>query len=90
MNYNQLGKTGLMVSSIGLGGCSIGNHYGAIEYAEGYRTVMKAIDVGINFFDTSPYYGDGLSEERLEMKTRSQTYLTVYLVFKFLDLSKKG
>jgi len=55
--YRSLGKTGLFVSSLGFGGSSLGGAFGPIDEAEGIRTVHAALDAGINFFDTAPYYG---------------------------------
>ncbi|MEM7798707.1 MAG: aldo/keto reductase [Chloroflexota bacterium] len=65
MIYNELGQTGLKVTKVSLGCASLGNEYGDLELAEGIRAVHVAIDRGINFFDTSPYYGRTLSETRL-------------------------
>lgn len=65
MIYNNLGKTGLTVSKIGFGCAALGNEYGDLDQVEGVRAVHTAIDYGINFFDTSPYYGRTLSETRL-------------------------
>lgn len=65
MIYKQLGKTGLTVSTIGFGGAPLGNQYGDIDDSEAIRAVHVAIDKGITFFDTSPYYGRTLSETRL-------------------------
>jgi L-galactose dehydrogenase len=65
MKYKALGKTGLTLSVIGFGGAPLGNEFGGIDVAEGERAVHLAIERGINFFDTSPYYGRTLSETRL-------------------------
>jgi L-galactose dehydrogenase len=65
MRYKRLGKTGLPVSIIGFGAAPLGNEFGPIDEAESERAVAFAIDHGINFFDTSPYYGRTLSETRL-------------------------
>lgn len=65
MEYRTLGNTGLRLSILGFGAAPLGNEYGNIQAAEGERAVHAAIDNGINFFDTSPYYGRTLSEERL-------------------------
>ena len=65
MLYRTLGNTGLSVSQIGFGGSPLGNVFGATDPAEGVNAVRYAIDVGVNFFDVSPYYGDTLAEERL-------------------------
>jgi L-galactose dehydrogenase len=65
MEYRTLGDTELRLSILGFGAAPLGNEYGDIEAAQGERAVHTAIDHGINFFDTSPYYGRTLSEERL-------------------------
>ena len=65
MRYKPLGKTGIAVSVIGFGGAPLGNEFGGVDLAEGERAVHLAIERGINFFDTSPYYGRTLSETRL-------------------------
>lgn len=65
LRFRPLGKTGLSVSEIGFGAAPLGNEFGEIKPEEGVRAVHLAIDLGINFFDTSPYYGRTLSEERL-------------------------
>lgn len=65
MEYRALGNTGLRLSILGLGAAPLGNEYGNIQVAEGERAVQTAIEHGINLFDTSPYYGRTLSEERL-------------------------
>jgi aryl-alcohol dehydrogenase-like predicted oxidoreductase len=67
----QLGDTGLMVSPIGFGGAPLGlqGYLGREDksspaYEQGaVRALLKALETGINFFDTAPGYGDGRSEE---------------------------
>ncbi len=65
MLYGALGKTGLAVSRIGFGASPLGDVFGTTDPAEGLTAVHRAIDLGINFFDVSPYYGNTLAEERL-------------------------
>jgi L-galactose dehydrogenase len=65
MEYRKLGRTQLKVSWIGFGTATLGDLYGAADPAEATRAVHLAIDHGINFFDSSPYYGKTLSENRL-------------------------
>src|SRR4051794_18594270 len=60
-----LGNTGLEVSILGFGASPLGDEFGAADPAEAARAVSLAIDKGINLFDTSPYYGRTLSEQRL-------------------------
>jgi len=63
--YKPLGNTGLTVSELSIGGATLGNVYGEIEADQAIDAVRVAIDNGLNFVDTSPYYGDTLSERRL-------------------------
>jgi len=65
MKYRILGRTGLSVSEVGFGGAGVGHVWGATTDAECIRAVRRAVDLGINFFDTSPMYGGGRSEENL-------------------------
>lgn len=65
MDYRRLGRTDLSLPAIGFGTSTLGNAFGDIDPAEGTRAVHQALDSGINFFDSSPYYGITLSETRL-------------------------
>jgi L-galactose dehydrogenase len=56
MDYRMLGKTGLSVSAVGFGAAPLGGPYGPITQDEATRTVRLALDLGVNFFDTSPWY----------------------------------
>ncbi len=62
MHYRQLGKTGRNVSVLSFGASSLGGVFRATDDAESIRTVHTALDLGINYFDTSPYYGNTRSE----------------------------
>jgi L-galactose dehydrogenase len=65
MEYRQLGRTGLELSVLSYGTAPLGGAYGTTDPEECNRAVHLAIDEGINFFDSSPYYGATLSEQRL-------------------------
>ena len=65
MEYTVLGRTGLRVSRVGLGGGGIGQVWGPTTEAESVRTVHRALDLGVNFFDVAPSYGHGKAEEVL-------------------------
>jgi aryl-alcohol dehydrogenase-like predicted oxidoreductase len=65
MKFRRLGRTGLSVSEVGFGGAGIGHVWGSTTDAACIAAVRRAVDLGINFFDTSPMYGDGRSEENL-------------------------
>ena len=65
MEYRQLGKTGVAVSAVSLGTAPLGDMFGAADEDQALAAVSRARDAGINFFDSSPYYGNGLAEQRL-------------------------
>lgn len=66
MEYQRLGFADLEVSRIGFGCWAIGGHgYGNVNDSESVRAVRRALDCGINFFDTADVYGFGHSEEVL-------------------------
>jgi L-galactose dehydrogenase len=62
MQFRQLGRTGLSVSTLSFGASSLGGAFRAVDEGEGIRTVHAALDLGINFIDTSPFYGATKSE----------------------------
>jgi L-galactose dehydrogenase len=62
MEYRKLGKTGWNVSIIGYGAAPLGGVYGKLDEKKGIRSVHTAVDLGINFIDTAPYYGATASE----------------------------
>ena len=65
MKYRNLGKTGLKVSELGFGCGSIGGLMVRGERKDQLRVVTRAIESGINYFDTARIYGDGQSETNL-------------------------
>lgn len=65
MEYRKLGQTDLDLSVIGFGTSTLGDVFGNIDFNDAIRAVHLAVDSGINFFDSSPYYGITLSETRL-------------------------
>src|SRR5215510_756990 len=65
MEYRQFGQTDLRVSVIGFGCWEIGGTYGAIDETHFSRAVHRAVDHGINCFDTAEAYGMGVSERAL-------------------------
>lgn len=71
MEYRTLGKTGLKVSALGFGGSPLGGAFGAVDEGEAIRVVHLALDLGINFIDTSPYYGVTRSETLLGRALKS-------------------
>ena len=67
MQYKLLGKTDIRISELSLGTWAMGGgaSWGPSDEKESARTIRTALDVGMNFLDTAPAYGNGLSEEIL-------------------------
>jgi aryl-alcohol dehydrogenase-like predicted oxidoreductase len=69
MIYRELGRSGLKVSELSFGTWAIGGSWGSVKDDESLRALAKAMDEGVNFFDTADVYGDGHSEELLRKAT---------------------
>jgi aryl-alcohol dehydrogenase-like predicted oxidoreductase len=65
MEHRPFGRTGLEVSAVGFGCWEVGGGYGDVEETEFARAVGRALDLGINCFDTAEGYGMGASERAL-------------------------
>ncbi len=65
MKYRELAGTGQKLSAIGLGCMGMSMAYGPIDTDEAVATLHKALDIGINFWDTADVYGLGHNEEFL-------------------------
>ena len=65
MEYRAFGRTGLQVSAIGFGCWELGGQYGHYDETEVIAAVNRALDVGVNCFDTAEGYGFGRSEDSL-------------------------
>ncbi|MBI2166062.1 MAG: aldo/keto reductase [Chloroflexi bacterium] len=64
MKFRRLGNTDLTVSEVGFGVWSVSTGWwGPVGLDEGTTLLQRALDTGINFFDTADTYGDGLGEE---------------------------
>ena len=65
MKTRKLGSTGLDLTELSFGAAPIGNLYRPVERAQAMATLQAAWDGGIRYFDTAPFYGQGLSERRV-------------------------
>ena len=72
MNYRELGRTGWRVSSISFGAWAIGGPWGRVDDRESLAALHRAVDLGVNFFDTADVYGDGHSERLLAQLKRER------------------
>ncbi len=62
MQRRQLGKTQLQVPILSFGASSLGQEFREISVVDALKCVPLAVELGMNFIDTSPYYGRGMSE----------------------------
>jgi len=65
MKYRVLGRTGIRVSEIGFGCGNVGGLMVRGSHEEQVEAVTRALELGIDYFDTAPSYGDGKSETSL-------------------------
>ena len=72
MKYRILGRTGLRVSAVGLGTMVHAGHFGPMDDRESLSAIETAMDLGVNFIDTSDAYGAGYSETLLGQALRGK------------------
>ncbi|HEX3658478.1 MAG TPA: aldo/keto reductase [Pirellulales bacterium] len=70
MEHRALGKTGLSLPVLSFGASSLGQEFRPVDLNEALKAVRVALDLGMNFIDTSPYYGRGMSEVLLGVALR--------------------
>jgi len=81
MQYRELGRTGWKVSAISFGTWAIGGTWGTVRDQESLAALHRALDLGVNFFDTADVYGDGHSE-RLLARLRHERSEPFYIATK--------
>ena len=87
MTYRELGKTGVKVSALGLGGSHIGTP--KLSSAEAVRIIQAALDGGLNFMDNSWDYHKGESEKRLGRALKNGYRSKAFVMTKVDGRSKK-
>src|SRR5207253_7029244 len=72
MKYRELGRTGWRVSTVSFGAWAIGGAWGSVDDRESLAALHRAVELGVNFFDTADVYGDGRSERLLARLKRER------------------
>ena len=72
MQYRPLGRTGWNVSTVSFGAWAIGGTWGSVDDEQSMKALHRALDLGINFFDTADVYGDGHSERLIARLRRER------------------
>ena len=78
MKYRPLGRTGFEISEVSFGAWAIGGTWGHVDDTESMSALHRALDRGVNFFDTADVYGDGKSEKllgRLKKERRETVFV---------------
>jgi aryl-alcohol dehydrogenase-like predicted oxidoreductase len=81
MQYREFGRTGWKVSALSFGSWAIGGTWGKVDDSESLAALHRAVELGVNFFDTADVYGDGISE-RLLARLRRETSAKIIIATK--------
>ena len=87
MEYRTLGRTDWQISALSFGAWAIGGTWGPTDERESLAALNRALDLGVNFFDTADVYGDGRSERLLGQlrRERSESFYIVTKAGRRLD-----
>src|ERR1700675_1880655 len=88
MKKLKLGSQGAVASRMGLGCMGMSEFYGERNDAESAATILRALDLGVNFLDTADTYGIGDNEELVGRTIRGRRD-EVFLATKFANVRKK-
>jgi aryl-alcohol dehydrogenase-like predicted oxidoreductase len=86
MQYRNLGKTSEKLSAIGLGCMGMSFAYGPVDDQESIATLHKALDLGVNFWDTADMYAGGRNEELISkvlVPNRDKVFIATKFGFRF-------
>jgi aryl-alcohol dehydrogenase-like predicted oxidoreductase len=72
MQYRELGRTGWKFSTVSFGAWAIGGTWGPVDDSDSMAALHRAVDLGVNLFDTADVYGDGRSERLLARLRRER------------------
>jgi aryl-alcohol dehydrogenase-like predicted oxidoreductase len=81
LKYRKFGRIGWEVSEIGFGAWAVGGEWGAVDDGDSIAAMKRALELGVNFFDTADVYGDGRSE-RLLARLRKETKTPFHIATK--------
>ncbi len=90
MKFNEIGKTGMVVSALSFGASSLGSVFRSTREEEALEAVYTAIEGGMNFIDVSPYYGHYKAETVLGKALRNVPRDKYYLSTKVGRYGKDG
>lgn len=88
MEYRNIGNTKEKLSAIGLGCMGMSYAYGPTDDAESIATLHRALDLGINFWDTADMYGNGKNEELVSqvlVANRDKVFIATKFGFRFKE-----
>ncbi|MDV7699222.1 aldo/keto reductase [Chryseobacterium soli] len=88
MKFKKLGNTGEQLSAIGLGCMGMSFAYGPADEQENINTLHKALDLGVNFWDTADMYANGENEKLISkvlVPNRDKIFIATKFGFRFKD-----
>ncbi|SDR02834.1 Predicted oxidoreductase [Chryseobacterium soldanellicola] len=88
MKFRKLGNTGQQLSAIGLGCMGMSFAYGPADEQESISTLHKALDLGVNFWDTADMYANGENEKLISkvlVPNRDKIFIATKFGFRFKD-----